>query len=500
MKKPVPDEIIYRGIIGDAVRLIDPHTEADPAAVFASGLTYFSQAVGPRPYVKQGGLKHPLILWALIVGNSSKGKKGESRRSIHSLFRQAFEEYFEDDDSPFMMDGIPQSGATLVRTLAEQQEIATEELCVWDRPDGFPVLAFDEEWATVMQATKKDKPLATYLRKLWEGKNKISHRISQNGKTVRATIDKPHMCILGHITPEEMRLTLGQADIAGGTINRFLCFASEKSKKLPFGGGLDEKEQAKFALRLRRFIERGQRVAAVEMTAEAAKYWVQLYDELDAMMEQGQEMEKWIGRAHPQVLRIAGLYALTTHEGVDPPKVTVDNFKSAMALLRYSIESVKYAMGDIGGNKRGQIAAKILDLLSEGPINSADLNKGLGGRTPKTVIRAAMVELRGRAFVYNNPKPSGGRRGFMYCLADDLPEGVEVLSYDDVEDEPGGPVYEGEVVKDTGLTVKVRPSRTREPEPPQEPARGPLKVIMGAVEPKPKPKPDSPFGALDGLI
>ena len=47
---PILDEAAYHGIVGDIVRTISPHTEADPAAILTQVLTLAGNAIGRSPY------------------------------------------------------------------------------------------------------------------------------------------------------------------------------------------------------------------------------------------------------------------------------------------------------------------------------------------------------------------------------------------------------------------------------------------------------------------
>src|SRR5262249_48375836 len=56
---PRLDEAALRGLAGDVVRLLDPHTEADAAAMLVTFLVLFGNAVGPGPHARVGAVQHP---------------------------------------------------------------------------------------------------------------------------------------------------------------------------------------------------------------------------------------------------------------------------------------------------------------------------------------------------------------------------------------------------------------------------------------------------------
>src|SRR5215218_6242613 len=64
------------GLAGDVLAVIEPHTEADPVAVLINTLIAFGNAAGRSPHVNVGPDRHGLNLDAVIVGKSSKARKG----------------------------------------------------------------------------------------------------------------------------------------------------------------------------------------------------------------------------------------------------------------------------------------------------------------------------------------------------------------------------------------------------------------------------------------
>jgi hypothetical protein len=77
------------GVAGSLVRTLAPHTEADPAAVLLQFLAAFGNLVGPAPHCRVGTTRHGLNLFVILVGESSKARKGTSWRQISDLFAEA---------------------------------------------------------------------------------------------------------------------------------------------------------------------------------------------------------------------------------------------------------------------------------------------------------------------------------------------------------------------------------------------------------------------------
>jgi len=86
---PTLAESAFYGLAGLAVRTLAPHTEADPAAILLQFLAAFGNLVGPAPHCTVGSTRHSLNLFVVLVGESSKARKGTSWRQIAGLFHEA---------------------------------------------------------------------------------------------------------------------------------------------------------------------------------------------------------------------------------------------------------------------------------------------------------------------------------------------------------------------------------------------------------------------------
>ena len=69
------DEALH-GLAGEVVRLYEPHTEAAPVALLVSFLSEVGVMLGRAPHLILDGGYHPLLFWPVLVGKSSKSRKG----------------------------------------------------------------------------------------------------------------------------------------------------------------------------------------------------------------------------------------------------------------------------------------------------------------------------------------------------------------------------------------------------------------------------------------
>ena len=88
-----PDEAAYYGLAGDIVHRIEPETEADPVALLFQLLVAFGNIIGRNAYMLADGARHYLNLFIVLVGKTSKGRKGTAWRHVFNLMRHVAEEW-----------------------------------------------------------------------------------------------------------------------------------------------------------------------------------------------------------------------------------------------------------------------------------------------------------------------------------------------------------------------------------------------------------------------
>jgi hypothetical protein len=88
---PTLDESALHGLVGDVVKAIEPHTEADAVAILVQYLLAFGSAVGRAPHFLVEATRHGTNENAVLVGATAKGRKGTSWDHVRSLFVRADE-------------------------------------------------------------------------------------------------------------------------------------------------------------------------------------------------------------------------------------------------------------------------------------------------------------------------------------------------------------------------------------------------------------------------
>src|SRR5262249_34511263 len=86
---PSIDDAAYHGLASDFVKTIEPHTESDPAGLLIQFLVAFGNIVGNSPYYLVEANSHHANLFAVLVGNRSRGAQRNQLgpRARHSASR-----------------------------------------------------------------------------------------------------------------------------------------------------------------------------------------------------------------------------------------------------------------------------------------------------------------------------------------------------------------------------------------------------------------------------
>jgi hypothetical protein len=93
---PVLDDAAFYGLPGEVVRTIEAHSEADPVALLIQVLDLSGNIVGQAPYYQIESDSHHANLFCVLVGESSKARKGTSLGRIRAVAKVADENWNDD--------------------------------------------------------------------------------------------------------------------------------------------------------------------------------------------------------------------------------------------------------------------------------------------------------------------------------------------------------------------------------------------------------------------
>jgi hypothetical protein len=336
---PLIDDAAYYGLAGDTVRTIEPHSEADPIAILIQLLAYFGNMVGRNPHYPVEGDYHRANIYAVLVGDTSKGRKGTSAGRVRSVARHADGKWVDEQ----IKNGLS-SGEGLINEVRDErkafnpkkQKIEIVDLGVTDKR----LLVAEAEFANALTVMERaGNNLSPVIRAAWEG---LPLSTMTKNSPLRAT--GAHVSIVGHITTAELQSHLTRTDMANGFANRVLFMCVRRSKLLPHGGSLSDEKIEILGERLRLAVEHAKRVSEVRMTKDASHAWEFAYSDLSA--ERHGLLGAITARAEAQVIRLALLYALINRKH----DIEVDHLRAALAVWEYAEASAVRIFGDALGD------------------------------------------------------------------------------------------------------------------------------------------------------
>src|SRR5690606_31611641 len=353
---PMAEEA-FHGLPGEFVRLVEPHTEADPAGLLVQFLVAMGNVIGRGPHFVAEGSRHHLNLFAALVGLTAKGRKGTSWAHTGNI-AAAVDETWKDR----VVHGLS-SGEGLIwavrdpitqRQPVKEKGRLTGYVDVETDPgvEDKRLLVVEGEFATALRVLGREgNTLSAVVRNAWDTGDLRTLTKNSPAKATGA-----HISIIGHVTRDELLRYLDSTEAANGFANRFLWVAVRRSKVLPDGGRLHEVDMAPLVRRLRAAVEFARSVGELRRDEEARAIWHEVYPELS----EGKPglLGAVIARAEAQVMRLACLYAVLDMSTV----VRREHLLAALAVWDYCEASARFIFGDALGDP---VADEILRALRQ---------------------------------------------------------------------------------------------------------------------------------------
>jgi hypothetical protein len=382
-------EDAYHGLAGEIVRTIEPHTESDPAAILIQLFTAFGSCIGNSPHYQVEDSRHRANLFAVLVGNTSKARKGTSWGRVTQLFGLLAPLFHSEDRwAEACIESGLSSGEGLIwrvrdpisgrvrkgkgaNAYMDEEEV---DAGVKDKR----LLVIEEEFASTLRVMGRDTNiLSPVLRRAWDG-----HKLTTLTKNSPNCATGAHISIIGHITVDELRRYLDRTECANGFANRFLYLCVKRARCLPDGGNLSEDSLKPLVNRLADAIECARTIECVTRNDEARRIWHAVYPELSEGLPGLSGAVT--SRAEAQVVRLALLYALLDESAVIQPA----HLKAGLAIWEYSEASARYIFGSALGDLLADEIYRALKAASDGLTRTDISNLFKRNKKAETIGRA----------------------------------------------------------------------------------------------------------------
>jgi len=403
------DQAALYGVVGDIVRKIEPHTEADPIAILIQLLVALGNVIGRRCYFSVEATRHYANLFAVVVGSSSAGRKGTSGDHVTRVVRPLDEEWSQDrifgglvsgegliwqvHDPIVRQEPIREGGKKDGKVIGYQDVV--DDPGVSDKR----MLAFETEFSALLKAKSREKnSLSEVLRQAWD-----SGRLRTAAKTAPAKSTDAHISLIGHITPGELREVATAVDMTNGLANRFLWCCVRRTKLLPDGGEIGKVSFELELAKLRGAVEFAADERQIVRDASASVEWHRLYPQLTA--ERPGPIGAVCNRAPAQVVRLSLLYAILDQS----PEVTIDHLRAAIAVWDYCEASVKHIFGQSLGNRIADEIFRALNERGSAGMSRTSISELFHRNKAKAELDIALQLLHSERLARRVPVPTGGR-------------------------------------------------------------------------------------------
>jgi len=393
----------FHGLAGEFVWLACRCSEADPAAVLATFLVRFGVECGNSPTLNVGDTQHKARLAAVIVGASSKARKGTSGKPVERLFN-GIDGHARSTPGPFSSgEGIIHAVRDEVTAWNQKQEaMVVTDPGIADKR----LFVLDEEFAGVMANTKREgNTLSTIIRSAWD-----SGKLDPLTKTSKTTATGAHVGWVSHITRNELLQKLDDTEAFNGFANRILWVCARRQKEVPFPEPMPENELNGIRQRLVGIIStvRGLDFFPIRWTEAAKTAWVEKH--YSSLTKDNPGLVGCvINRAEAQVVRLAMVYCLLDGER----EISLEHLNAALAFWSYCEQSARLIFH---GRETDATAQKILDALSKTDLTGTGLYKWFGNHATKSEIENALSGLIASGRVEAVQEKTKGRPATTYRL------------------------------------------------------------------------------------
>jgi len=374
-------EVAYHGVAGDIVRRIAPHTESDPVAILVHLLVYFGVAIGRGPHFMVDGSRHALNEFAVLVGGTSKARKGTAGQRVRRVFERVAPDFVETR----IVNGLS-SAEGLVDAIRDDVMGVNkkgDEFLIPGEPDKRLCVNQTEFASALGMLTREGNVLSSTLRDAWDGVP-----LGMLTKVSKTRCAEPHVGMVGHITQAELLRALSRTEAANGFGNRFAWFLVRRARYLPWGGA--EPDLNEEVATLRRALATAEHIGDIRVDSEARAIWERIYNPLsDAKPGLAGEL---VARGEAHVRRFAAIYAVLDGTCI----VRREHLLAALALWDYAEESARCIWGATLGDDVADEVLRALRDAGKSGMTMTDFHNRFQRHIPAGRIRQAIAGLARR--------------------------------------------------------------------------------------------------------
>ena len=391
---PRPHDGCLYGLVGEVARAAcAANKEVNPHAAALAFMTLLAAGLGRGCFLPIGDDWHHPRLFALHVGRSGRGRKGTSTK-LATRIGKVMEERHRDVSFQRHSGGLSSREGLVMKIHDGYKDGKNEVEPIYDKR----LWILESEFAnTLHQTAREGNTLSAALRDAWDGTS-----IKPATKNAPVSASKPHINLLGHITPSELVGMMKARELSNGFANRFLIFWAEQGELDPFPSYTPKETIEALSDRLAdilrfaradRFVETDH--TGLQLDPAASNRYAALYRGEFQDRSGGDLVAGLLVRRAPYLLRLAMLFALTDKTTI----IGLHHLNAALHWVRYWAESVRFifasAAQEAAFEKTQETAKRIVEFLGErGQATRTELTRVcFKGKVSRDVLDEAIDEL-----------------------------------------------------------------------------------------------------------
>ncbi len=343
-------------------------SEAHPVAVAANVLAFFCAMIGRGIFQRIGDAVIHCRPFSLIVGKSSKARKGTSEHTVRMIFKRAdgiLRVWTKSNDRLNIHTGGLSTGEGIgyhVRDATEADEKGKGgDLGVPDKR----LLVIEAEFDnTLAKMRGENSTLSATVRNLFDGRD-----IDPMTKTNRTRATKPHAVIIAHVTGHELKEKSTENDAANGLLNRFLMLHVFRPKLVPLPEPTSEATLDDLARRIAEAVfsataknVHGNNTIETTLNDAAKRLWIERYPQMTR--DRDGKGGNLLARSEMYCRMLAMIFAAMDGRHVIEPA----DLLAAIAWVEYWHASVTYIFNcPDDGDELDPFAIEVLKIIQAQP-------------------------------------------------------------------------------------------------------------------------------------
>lgn len=377
--EPSIDEQCFYGIAGLLANEAAPQVGVSREAVLFQFLIFIGNMCEHKFHFNLGGSKLYLNDYLLIVGETSKAKKGTSLKTVKYFIEKINEDYYKTSIRTGVNsgEGLVNAVRDRVVVLEEKKKGEIKETVIDEGGKSKTALFIEPEFSRLMKSGKRDGNTATeILRQAWDG-----DYLEVVVKKDSCSSTDHHISMIGHITQSEFQFLNSEVSTTNGYLNRFLFCRIFNGSPVPLPKSFDTLSFS-FMPKLYSVIGfiKSTESEEIKLEDDTIALWEEIYSDLFYSPDDG--FSELMARTPTHILKIAMTFAVLDCSY----RISRDHLISAKAVVDYSNDSIRFIFTS-PSKKNNSNEQKVIEFIAkkEGSVMRSEVMRELFNKKIKAI-------------------------------------------------------------------------------------------------------------------